>query len=139
MHTNDGMLDAVRHFGDGEGGSIGGENGLRLADGVQFGKEFFLGRHILFDALNDEIGVSGGGLLFHQNVIHDGVFRFLGHFAPAHELVKTGGELVLVALRGLDGACVHQGGVTVLREDLRDAASHGTRAKNCYLHVFSSS
>ena len=138
MHADHGMVQAVGHLGDGQGGGVGGKNGLGLAHGVQLAEQGLLGAHVFLDALNDEIRVGAGGLFLHQHVGHDGVGGGLFHPALVHPLLERGGQLVLVLLGGRHGAGVHQGGVALRREDLSDAAAHRARAKNRYLHDCSS-
>ena len=134
MHADHGMVQAVGHLGDGQGGGVGGKNGLGLAHGVQLAEEGLLRDHVFLYALDDEVGVGAGGLLLHQDVRHDGVGGGLLHPALVHALLERGGQLVLVLLGGRHGACVHQGGVALRRENLGNTAAHRARAKNSYLH-----
>ena len=138
VHTDDGMLQTVAHLGDRQRRGVGGEDGLGLAQAVQLIQQLLLGSHVFLDALDDEIRVGAGGLLLHQHVGQQGVHSLLGHLALLHPLLQGSSQLILVLLRGSDGAGIHQGGVALCRENLRNAAAHGTCAKNCNLHDFSS-
>ena len=135
MHADNGMLQPVAHLGDGQRRGVGSEDGAVLAHGVQLVEQGLLGGHVFLDALNDEIGVRSGGLLLHQHVGQQGVLRLLRHLALLDALLQRRGQLILVLLRGSDGACIHQSGVALGREDLSDTAAHSASAKNCNFHT----
>ena len=59
VHTDQVMLHALAHLGDGQRGGVGGEDGLVLADGVQLAQQFLLDGHVLGHALDDQIGIGG--------------------------------------------------------------------------------
>ena len=134
VHTDDGVLEAKAHLGDGQRGGVGGKDGGFLAQLIQLAEHGALVRHLFLGALNDEVGIGGGGLLLHEDIRHQGILGLLSHLALLDALLQGSVELVLVALRGSDAGRVHQSGVAVCREDLRDAAAHGAGAENCNFH-----
>ena len=134
MHTDDGVLEAKTHLGDGQRGGVGGKDGGFLAQPIQLAEHGALVRHLFLGALNDEVGIGGGGLLLHEDIRHQGILGLLSHLALLDALLQGSVELVLVALRGSDAGRVHQSGVAVRRKDLRDAAAHGAGAENCNFH-----
>ena len=134
MHADDGVLEAETHLGDGERRGVGRENGGVLAHLIELAEQLALGAHLFLDALDDEVSVSGGGLLLDEDVVEDRVLGLFGHLALLDALLQGSGELVLVALSGSDAGSVHQSGVALGREDLSDAAAHGTGAENCNFH-----
>ena len=86
-------------------------------------------------ALDDQIGISAGGLLLHQDVGQQSVHSLLGHLALGHALGQRSSQLILVLLSGSHRACIHQGSVALSRENLSNAAAHGAGAENRYFHV----
>ena len=81
-----------------------------------------------------KVGICRSVCLFHQNVGHQGVLDLLGHLALVHALLQGLGQVVLVALSRSGAAGVHQGGVSLGREDLGDTAAHGAGAEDSYFH-----
>ena len=134
MHTDDGVLEAQAHLGDGQRRGVGRKDGGILAHGVELAEQLTLGGHVLGHALDDEVGVGRSGLLLDENVVQDGILGLFGHLALLDALLQGSGELILVALSGSDAGSVHQSGVALGREDLSDAAAHGAGAENCNFH-----
>ena len=134
VHADDGVLEAEAHLGDGERRGVGGKDGALLAHLIELAEQLALGAHLFLDALDDEVSVSGGGLLLDEDVVEDRVLGLFGHLALLDALLQGSGELILVALSGSDAGSVHQSGVALGREDLSDAAAHGTGAENCNFH-----
>ena len=134
VHADDGVLEAETHLGDGQRRGVGGEDGALLAHLIELAEQLALGAHLFLDALDDEVSVSGGGLLLDEDVVEDLVLGLFGHLALLDALLQGSGELILVALSGSDAGSVHQSGVALGREDLSDAAAHGTGAENCNFH-----
>ena len=138
VHTDQVMLQALAHLGDGQRGGVGGEDGLVLADGVQLAQQFLLDGHVLGHALDDQIGIGGSVKLLDQNAAHDIVRGFLGHLTLGDLLVQGGGQLVLMTLCAGGAGSIHQGGVALRCENLGNAAAHRTGAEYCYFHDSSS-
>ena len=134
VHADDGVLQILAHLGDGQGGGVGGEDDAVFADGVQLLEQGALGLHVLLHALDDQVGLGSGGHLLDENVGHQGVLGLLGHLALLHPLLQGGGQLILVALGRSGAAGVHQGGVSLGREDLGNAAAHGAGTEDGYFH-----
>ena len=67
------------HFGDGEGGSVGGEDGVGLGEFVEESEDFELGFHFLGDGFDGEVGFM------------DGVLDVLGSFEAGEGLVAEFG------------------------------------------------
>ena len=134
MHPDNGVFQPLAHLGDGQGGGVGGEDDTVLADGVQLLEQGALGGHILLHALDDQVGICRSVYLFHQNVGHQGVLDLLGHLALVHALLQGLGQVVLVALSRSGAAGVHQGGVSLGRKDLSNAAAHGTGTEDRNFH-----
>ncbi|MPM53974.1 hypothetical protein SDC9_100746 [bioreactor metagenome] len=135
MHADDGVLQSVAHFGDGQRRGVGREDCLGLAHGVQLVQQLLLGGHVFLDALDDQVGVRTGGFFLHQHICQQGVHRLLRHLALFNTLLQGSRQLILVLLRGSDGTCIHKGGVALRRENLSNSAAHRTCAKNCNFHV----
>ena len=135
MHADNGMVQTQTHLGNGQRRGVGGEDGLGLAQAVQLIQQLFLGGHVFLDALDDEIGVGAGGLLLHQNIGQQSVHGLLGHLALSHPLGQRSGQLILVLLGGSHATRIHQRRVALCRENLRDAAAHGTCSEYCYFHI----
>ena len=135
VHADDGVLEAVAHLGDRQRGGVGSEDGLGLAQFVQLAEQLLFGGHIFLDALDDQIGVSAGGLLLHQDVGQQSIHSLLGHLALGHAFGQRSSQLILVLLSGSHRACIHQGSVALSRENLSNAAAHGAGAENRYFHV----
>ena len=138
MHAGEGMLQAVAHLRDGQGGSVGGKDGLRFAQLVQAVEQLLLGTPFFRNALDDQIGIRRRGLLLHKDVGHKGVLGPLGHFPLGHALLERCVQFIPVTLGGGDAAGVHKSGMAVGGKHLSDAAAHGTGAENCNLHCLSS-
>ena len=119
VHADDGVLQILAHLGDGQGGGVGGEDDAVFADGVQLLEQGALGLHVLL--LDEDVG-------------HQGVLGLLGHLALLHPLLQGGGQLILVALGRSGATGVHQGGVSLGREDLGNAAAHGAGTEDGYFH-----
>ena len=128
----------MAHLGDGQRGGVGCKDRLGLAQGVQLIQQFLLGSHVFLHALNDQIGVSAGGLLLHQNVGQQGIHSLLGHLALGNAFGQRSSQLILVLLSGSHGAGVHQSGVALRGKNLSNTAAHSTGAKNCNFHDVSS-
>ena len=128
----------MAHLRNGQGGSVGSKNRLRLAQLTQPAEQLLLGTHLLRDALDHQIGVRSGGFLFHQNIGHQGILGTLGHLALGYPLLQRCVQLLFMPLGGGDAAGVHQGSVAVGGEDLSNAAAHSAGAENCNLHCVSS-
>ena len=131
-------LQPMAHLRNGQGGSVGSKNRLRLAQLIQPAEQLLLGTHLLRDALDHQIGVRSGGFLFHQNIGHQGILGTLGHLALGYPLLQRCVQLLFMPLGGGDAAGVHQGSVAVGGEDLSNAAAHSAGAENCNLHCVSS-
>ena len=134
VHADQGVLQTVSHVGDGQRRCVGGEDSLGLAQLVQLLQQGLLGSHLLLDALDDQIGIGGGGLLVHDDVDQQSVNGLLSHLAAGNALGQVSGQLILVALSGSDAAGENQGGVSLRSESLGDADAHGAGAENSYLH-----
>ena len=81
-----GALGGSCNLGDGERGAVGGEDGLRLADTIEFAKHLFLERHILHCCFDYEVSVSEGGVVRGGgDVGQDGSFGLLGHLSFFYE------------------------------------------------------
>ena len=132
------MLQTLTHLGDGQRGGVGGEDRFVLAQSVQLAQQLLLDGHVLGDALDDQIGISGSFKLLHQNAAHQIISGFLSHLALGDLLVQGGGQLVLMTLRAGGAGSVHQGSVTLRCENLGNTAAHSACAKYCYFHDCSS-
>ena len=138
MHTDELMLQALTHLGDGQRGSVGGEDGVFLAQSVQTAQQLLLGGHILGNALDDQVGIGGSLNLLHQDAAHDVISSFLSHLAAGDLLVQRGSQLILMTLSAGDAGSIHQSGVTLCGKDLSDTAAHSTCTKDCDFHDSSS-
>ena len=138
MHADELMLQALTHLGDGQRGSVGSEDGILLADGIQAAQQLLLGGHILGNALDDQVGIGGGLELLHQDAAHDIISSFLSHLAAGDLLVQRGGQLVLMTLSAGNAGSIHQSGVALRCENLSDTAAHSTCTKDCDFHDCSS-
>ena len=138
VHTDQVMLQPLAHLGDGQRGGVGGEDGLILAQSIQTAQQLLLDFHVLSDALDDQIGISGALELLDQNAAHDIISSFLGHLALGDLLVQGGGQLVLMTLCACGAGSIHQSGVALRCENLSNTAAHCTCAKYCYFHFSSS-
>ena len=138
VHTDEGVLQAVAHLSDGQRRGVGSKHSFRLAQLVQAMEQLLLGTHLLGDALDDQIGIGSGGLLFDQHVGHESGLGALGHLALGDPLLQGSVQLFLMALGGGDAAGVHQGSVPIGGKNLGDTTTHGAGAENCNLHSVSS-
>ena len=138
VHTDEVVLQALAHLGDGQRGGVGGEDGLILAQSVQLGQQLLLDGHVLGDALDDQIGIGGGVELLDQNAAHNIVSRFLGHLALGDLLIQGGCQLILMTLCAGRAGSIHQGGVALRCENLSNTTAHRTCTKYCYFHDSSS-
>ena len=134
MHTHQGMLQALRHLGDGQRGGVGSKNGALLADSIQLTQQFLLHGHVLSNALDDQIGISGSVELLHQDAGHNVVGGSLIHLALGDLLGQGSSQLILMALCTLDAGSIHQSGVSLCCKNLGNAAAHGTCAEYCDFH-----
>ena len=134
MHAHHGVLQALSHLGDGQGGSVGSKDGALLAQSVQLSQQFLLHGHVLSDALDDQIGIGGSVHLLHQDAGHDVVSGSLIHLALGDLLSQRGSQLILMALSALDAGSIHQSGVALRCENLGNAAAHSACAKYCDFH-----
>ena len=102
MHADElvGPLGGGGNVGDGDGGGIGGQNGLRLTDAVQLRKDALFDVKVFNRRLNNQIGVGGqlqiGGK---GNLVNDGLLTGLIQLTLGHQLVQA---LVQTGLGGLN-------------------------------------
>ena len=99
MHTDHRTAQSVSDLRDGEGGSVGCENALRLRDLIQLRESGLLYAHILESSLNDQIAVRAEIFLHTRcDLCENRVHCLLGHLSLGNQSRVALGDLVLSAL-----------------------------------------
>ena len=135
MHADDGTIELSADFGDGEGGSIGGEHALGFADLGELLESLLLDLHILNGSLDDEVTILADLLGAGGDLGKDGIGSSLLHLALGHAAVQTLGDLVFAVSGKLFVDIAQENLVTIgLSKGLSDAGTHSTSANNTNFH-----
>src|SRR5271169_10214 len=125
--------EAFGDFGDWQAAGVGGNDGSRLADGVDLAQEFALEVEVFDDGLDDPVHfgeflevifkVADGDQTFQRRLHEGGRFRFHRGFFPG------GSDAIARGAVGVGGDEVEQvRGNTGVGQVRGDAGSHGARA-----------
>ena len=136
MHADHRALDVLADFGNGQRRSVGSEDALRLADGIQLTKGGLLDLHILERCLHDQVAVSAQIFLQARgDGGNDSVCLFLGHLALSDQLLVALLDLCQTILSPLLLDVAQSNGVALnLCKCLCDTLAHGASADNTDLH-----
>ena len=125
--------EAFGDFGDGQSAGVGGDDGSRLADGVNFAEEFTFEVEVFDDGLDDPVNfgelfeivfeVADGDEAVERGLHEGGGLRLDGSF------FSGGGDAIARGAVGVGGNDVEQvRGNTGVGQVRGDAGSHGARA-----------
>ena len=131
VHPDEGTAQTLADLGDGQGGGVGGEDALGLADLVQLAEGGLLHAHVLERGLHDQVAVGAQVLLqAGGDGGHGGVGLSLVHLALFHQLGVALLDLGLAAVGPLLLDVAQGNGPAALGERLGDALAHSTGADN---------
>ena len=133
MHADElvGALGGRGNGGDGDGRSVGGQDGLGLAQAVQLGKDVLLDLQVLDGGLNHQVGVRSGGQIGGEaHVSQDVGLLGLVHLALGNQLLQP---LVQAGLGSLDDGVVdvaHHHVIAAAGKHLGNVQTHGAAAND---------
>ena len=130
------VRNACSHFGYGQGGGVGSEDGVLRADLVQILEQILLQIHALQNNFHDEVSVGSGvavyrGLEGSKKLI----LVLLGHLALLYEKVVVMSDDGLAALGELRLNVDHGDVMASVQENFRNACAHIACAEYTYFHV----
>jgi len=128
VHTQETLRvgHGLGEFGDGDGGGVGADDGVRTGGGADAGQGLVLDRDDLGHCLLDEVGVGNGFLdvLRGPEVLLQDLGGPFGEQAVRHKLVRLGEQAFVVLLCHLGGHVSEGNAGPAKGEDLGNAAAH---------------
>ena len=137
MHADNGTIQAIGNFGNGERGGVGGKDAIRLADFLQLFKDLLLQLHLFKSRFHNQVTVGNNFIGAGGNLVQDSIGCGLLHLPLGNSLLKALGNLRLTVSRPFcfniakpyfKALCLCKG--------LSNAVTHCSRANNTNLHGY---